>query len=505
MELIQMDVKIAFLHGDLEEDGYMVHPKGFEIKLEKPTRVELVCRLQNALYGRSRQWCQKFDKYMQSQVYVRSQEDHCLYNQKLSNGSFIILILYVDDMLIAEKFIIEIKNLKESLSKQFYMKDLGDANHFLDMRIKRDRQYGMLELSQEKYVHKPRSTRPQSRKSSPFQLYSSSPISTVSYLFLSLFSGGLDPGDRFGCLKEGYERMQFFSTVAPADYEKRNYAKDVSQYTDVLYTLNDANRPFLLRDVYDDMILDGIQPKSDTFVPLLVGCLKGSRLQDAFYFYDEMKLMGYVPDDLAFNCLVATCGRCRQQRRAFQVVEEMKDFNMRPKMKTLTALLGACGSAGMPKEAAGVVQRITESGLTLNQFCYAALIAAEKNQLVKRGDPFEKIMEILNQARSWLDMSRGVRDRPDIVDEIDEYIYCLPTVDFVRGRGNLVDRKLTVYHAALSACADLKSTAVSDCRFCVLIILKKKMLDLPFASFYFAPALFFFQECNLLELIVSTA
>ncbi|MCO5564196.1 hypothetical protein L7F22_017854 [Adiantum nelumboides] len=271
--------------------------------------------------------------------------------------------------------------------------------------------------------------------------------------------GGLDPRDRFGCLKEGYERMQFFSTVAPADYEKRNYAKDVSQYTDVLYTLNDANRPFLLRDVYDDMILDGIQPKSDTFVPLLVGCLKGSRLQDAFYFYDEMKLMGYVPDDLAFNCLVATCGRCRQQRRAFQVVEEMKDFNMRPKMKTLTALLGACGSAGMPKEAAGVVQRITESGLTLNQFCYAALIAAEKNQLVKRGDPFEKIMEILNQARSWLDMSRGVRDRPDIVDEIDEYIYCLPTVDFVRGRGNLVDRKLTVYHAALSACADLKSTA----------------------------------------------
>jgi pentatricopeptide repeat protein len=44
------------------------------------------------------------------------------------------------------------------------------------------------------------------------------------------------------------------------------------------------------------MILDGIQPISDTFAPLFVGCMKGSRLQDAFYFYEEMKSMGYIPD-----------------------------------------------------------------------------------------------------------------------------------------------------------------------------------------------------------------
>lgn len=275
--------------------------------------------------------------------------------------------------------------------------------------------------------------------------------------FLGSSLGSLDPGDQSRHVKEQGERMQFYSSLVSADYERRNYAKDANQYTDVLYNINNTNRSFLLRDVYEDMILDGIQPLSDTFVPLLVGCMKGSRLQDAFYFYDEMKCMGYIPDDLAFNCLVATCGRCRQQRRAFQVVEEMRDFGMRPKLKTLTALLGACGSAGMPKEAAGVVQRITESGLTLNKFCYAALIAAEKNQLVKRSDVFDKIMQILNEARSWssMDLFGG---RPDVVDEVDEYVYSLPTVDFVRGRANIVDRRLTVYHAALCACADLKST-----------------------------------------------
>lgn len=55
-------------------------------------------------------------------------------------------------------------------------------------------------------------------------------------------------------------------------------------------------RHFLLRDVYDDMLLDGIQPVRDTFHSLIIGTMKGSRLQDAFFFRDEMKAMGLLPD-----------------------------------------------------------------------------------------------------------------------------------------------------------------------------------------------------------------
>ncbi|MCO5571181.1 hypothetical protein L7F22_024915 [Adiantum nelumboides] len=142
MELVQMDVKTSFLHGDFDEDVYMKQPEGFEVKLEKPTKADLVCQLKKALYGLkqgSRQWYIKFDKYIQSQSYVRSQEDHCLYTRKLNDGSLIILILYVDDMIIAGNSKDEIAILKDALSKQFAMKDLGDAHHFLGMRIKRDR------------------------------------------------------------------------------------------------------------------------------------------------------------------------------------------------------------------------------------------------------------------------------------------------------------------------------------------------------------------------------
>ena len=51
MELIQMDAKTSFLHGDLDEDVYMKQAEGFVIKLEHPTKGELVCRLKKALYG----------------------------------------------------------------------------------------------------------------------------------------------------------------------------------------------------------------------------------------------------------------------------------------------------------------------------------------------------------------------------------------------------------------------------------------------------------------------
>ncbi|MCO5591233.1 hypothetical protein L7F22_045214 [Adiantum nelumboides] len=67
LELIQMDVKTAFLHGDLDEDVYMKQREGFACESPKLSETELVCRFGKALYGLkqgSRQRYLKFDKYM---------------------------------------------------------------------------------------------------------------------------------------------------------------------------------------------------------------------------------------------------------------------------------------------------------------------------------------------------------------------------------------------------------------------------------------------------------
>ncbi|XP_037494293.1 pentatricopeptide repeat-containing protein At4g35850, mitochondrial [Jatropha curcas] len=95
-------------------------------------------------------------------------------------------------------------------------------------------------------------------------------------------------------LLRGLNRRYFAASTE--EYAKRNYANNVSEYNTVVGSITAQRRHFLLRDVYDDMMLDGIQPTRDTFHSLIVGTMKGSRLHDAFYFREQMKGMGLVPD-----------------------------------------------------------------------------------------------------------------------------------------------------------------------------------------------------------------
>ena len=85
--------------------------------------------------------------------FKRCEADYCCY-VKFFDNSYIILRLYVDEMLIAGSGIEEINNLKKQLSKQFAMKDLGAAKQILGMRIIRDKANGTLKLSQSEYVKK---------------------------------------------------------------------------------------------------------------------------------------------------------------------------------------------------------------------------------------------------------------------------------------------------------------------------------------------------------------
>jgi hypothetical protein len=104
----------------------MEQPKGFIQNHNK----KFVCRLKKSFYGlrqSPRQWYKKFDSFMVSHNYTRSEYDHCVYFKKLNNGIFIILVLYVDDMLLARKIITEINRLKDQMDRMFDMKDLGAA------------------------------------------------------------------------------------------------------------------------------------------------------------------------------------------------------------------------------------------------------------------------------------------------------------------------------------------------------------------------------------------
>ena len=117
----------------------------------------MVCKLRKSLYGLKqspKQWYKRFDSYMIRIGYKRCEYDCCVYVKSLDDdsSSFIFLLLYVDDMLITAKSMVEVNKLKSLSSKEFDMKDLGAAKKILGMEIHRDKALGRLWLSQHSYV-----------------------------------------------------------------------------------------------------------------------------------------------------------------------------------------------------------------------------------------------------------------------------------------------------------------------------------------------------------------
>ena len=150
LELHQMDVKTAFLNGELDEKIYMEQPVDFIVKGKE----HKVCKLQRSIYGlkqSSRQWYLRFHKVILTYDFKIIDEDHNVYVKRTS-GKFVILSLFVDDILIAGSDKEYLMDIKRWLSTHFDMQDMGEANYILGVKIKKDRSKKILALSQDNYI-----------------------------------------------------------------------------------------------------------------------------------------------------------------------------------------------------------------------------------------------------------------------------------------------------------------------------------------------------------------
>ena len=96
-KVYQMDVKYAFLNGELEEEVYIKQPEGFLLS----ENINYVCKLKKALYGLKqapRAWFSRLDNYLKHQGYKRGATDSDLYI-KFENENMIIVVVYVDDII----------------------------------------------------------------------------------------------------------------------------------------------------------------------------------------------------------------------------------------------------------------------------------------------------------------------------------------------------------------------------------------------------------------------
>lgn len=111
-----------------------------------------VCKLQKSRYGlrqASRQWFSKLSTTIIAYGFQQAQSDHSLF-VKLENGSFIVLLVYVDDIILASNDLNSISELKTFLDNKFRIKDLGNLKYFLWLEVARSSK--SITLCQRKYA-----------------------------------------------------------------------------------------------------------------------------------------------------------------------------------------------------------------------------------------------------------------------------------------------------------------------------------------------------------------
>lgn len=126
-KLRQLDAKNAFLNGEIDYDVYMKPPDGVQ------TKPGHVWKLLKGVYGLKQApklWYETIRQVLQSSNYKNSFKDSCIFYKRNC-----MLVVYVDDILIAGATIVEIEEATKCLSRSFCMKDLGTPNVFLGMTL----------------------------------------------------------------------------------------------------------------------------------------------------------------------------------------------------------------------------------------------------------------------------------------------------------------------------------------------------------------------------------
>ena len=132
-EVFQLDVKSAFLHGELQEEVYVQQPAGFITKGKE----NHVYKLRKALYGlrqAPRTWYSKIEAYFAREKFVRCSSEHTLFTKRVY-GKFLIVSLYVDDLIFAGNCKDICEEFKSSMQLEFDMTDLGKMRHFLGIEV----------------------------------------------------------------------------------------------------------------------------------------------------------------------------------------------------------------------------------------------------------------------------------------------------------------------------------------------------------------------------------
>jgi hypothetical protein len=131
IKVYQMNVKSAFLNGELEEEVYIEQPEGFQLS----ENADYVCKLKKALYGLKqppKAWYSRLDKYLQQEGFRKGSADINLYI-KVSQGNILLIEVYVDDIIFGSDDGRLSKKFAKDMQNEFEMSLLGELSFFLGL------------------------------------------------------------------------------------------------------------------------------------------------------------------------------------------------------------------------------------------------------------------------------------------------------------------------------------------------------------------------------------
>lgn len=132
-EVHHLDVKTAFLHGELKETVYVTQPEGFVVKGSE----NKVYKLKKALYGLKqapRAWNHKLNTCLMELGFVRCMKEPSVYRRAVRENLLVIAV-YVDDLFITGTSLKMIKEFKEEMALRFEMSDLGRLSYYLGIEV----------------------------------------------------------------------------------------------------------------------------------------------------------------------------------------------------------------------------------------------------------------------------------------------------------------------------------------------------------------------------------
>ena len=270
LELYQMNIKTVFLNGEVNKEIYMYQPLGLEIKGQE----RKVCKLKRSIYGlkqTSRQWNLKFHQAILKYGFTMMEEDHCVYI-KQSNNHFIILSLYVDDILISGNDKKLIDETKKWLLSNFEIKDMGEASYVLGLKILKDRSKRLLGLSQETYIKK---------LFKRYHMHDRKPMDTHVERNLNL---SLDMCPKLTEEKEKMSKVPYFSAIESLMYEM------MCKRPNICYVVGLASRFQSNPSIKHWMAMKRI-----------LRYLKGTTYYVLFYQERDLRLIGYTDADWGGN------------------------------------------------------------------------------------------------------------------------------------------------------------------------------------------------------------